>query len=138
MDEVIEGGRSVGFSCRQCFSITLNDRKECVLCGKTATLLRRGKDERCSECTTAYLEVMRKLGHHNVAGFANLSLRYNYACPFCLVATDWANMGIVSRCTTCKADGTNRMQICHSCSQINFVYPNRGEYCADCVAAGMY
>ena len=138
MDEVIEGGKLVGLSCRQCLGMTLTEKKECVLCEKTGTIVRKGKDERCGDCVRSYFEVMRKLGHHNAAGFANLSLRYNYACPFCLVPTDWANLGFVSRCTTCKADGTNRMQICHSCSQINFVYPNRGEYCADCVEVGMY
>ena len=61
-------------------------------------------------------------------------MRFNYGCPFCMKATDWLNLGYKARCVACKAEGTNRMQICHSCEQVNFVYTNRGELCADCIS----
>ena len=95
-----------------------------------------GQDERCIDCLNAFKEKLNTRGDNALE--RRVPMNYNYACPFCMVATDWINLGYVSRCVVCKADGTNRMLICHSCEQLNFVYTNRGEFCVDCVSDGQY
>ena len=128
------------FGCKTCHTEKLTEQKVCDVCDKIGTIIRtpfaNGKDERCLDCLNAYIDMLkfRGIDHTN----RRLGMRYNFACPFCMVATDWVNLGYVSRCVICKADGTNTMQICHLCEQINFIYTNRGEFCVDCVSDGQY
>ena len=134
MTEVVENGKSIGLVCTHCRTLFLNEPETCILCEKVKKIVKIGSDQRCIECFNLFVK-------RHQAQFPNQPISYNYmgylyACPFCLDAKQWINTGFVSRCIECKAEGTNRMQLCKSCHQLNFIYPNRGELCMDCLTSG--
>ena len=93
------------------------DDRICKICEKPGKIYRSNRelnrDERCVDCLKAFLNFVRRTG--NDITRLRLGMGFNFACPFCMVATDWINLGYKAKCTICKAEGTNRMQLCHGC-----------------------